>query len=479
VGKAKSKATIMVAGADGGMAQLHDRRFVAKDWPIQFDVPKEHADTWLEYLTAECTKRGWSSGSIGQLEARENSGTVTINPATSAQPSMELVWERKRGGPLKVRARVPDGSILSRNDAQAILEQVSEKCRTGATEQYYCRGQLHYHGLPWRGEIWLDDRLRLGPPARQFEKALLGPCVVLIDAMVDCVGRGDLGIAFDHKLGELSAFLSVVTGVAVQLPRVGWVWTFLTGSADCEARSLGYFDPADPGATAPHSMPAKGASRAMPLRRIARPDFSLRGIDGSTNENSLPNDTAQLWGMYGALSPDRRRNFLQAAAKWQEAMTHWGEERTLSFALLVVACEALKPSGREFEKHNVYHVVEALLGKDAANRLQENWFRPQDIRSAHMHRGEFRSSEFVRSMMMSSFQDPTFDTAHRELARITQAAIIEWVRKGGNLTMPPLKQPRRTFRRWVKDHVIAAVLLSVVAAGAAGAVVGWNLRALL
>jgi hypothetical protein len=45
--------------------------------------------------------------------------------------------------------------------------------------------------------------------------------------------------------------------------------------------------------------------------------------------------------MYRALTPDRRRDFLQAAAKWQEAMSQrLPEGSTLSFALMVVACES-------------------------------------------------------------------------------------------------------------------------------------------
>ena len=54
MGKAKPKATLMVAGADGGLVQLQDRRFVADKWPIQVEVPKEQAETWLQYLSAEC-----------------------------------------------------------------------------------------------------------------------------------------------------------------------------------------------------------------------------------------------------------------------------------------------------------------------------------------------------------------------------------------------------------------------------------------
>ena len=58
--KAKPKATIKTADGAGGMAQVQDRRFEVGDWPIRFEVPTEQANTWLQYLTAECRKRGWN-----------------------------------------------------------------------------------------------------------------------------------------------------------------------------------------------------------------------------------------------------------------------------------------------------------------------------------------------------------------------------------------------------------------------------------
>jgi hypothetical protein len=73
--------------------------------------------------------------------------------------------------------------------------------------------------------------------------------------------------------------------------------------------------------------------------------------------------------------------------------------------------------------------------------------------------------------MMSSFHDPTFDTAHRILAGITHATIIEWLRRGGAFTMPALNR-RKNWRRWFKRHSITA------AAIATGLVLGWLGRAL-
>ena len=72
---------------------------------------------------------------------------------------------------------------------------------------------------------------------------------------------------------------------------------------------------------------------------------------------------------------------------------HWSEKDTFSFALMVVACEALKPSDPEFTKHNIYQVIEALLGKLIADRLRQHPFPAQWVRSSQLHAGEFHGSE--------------------------------------------------------------------------------------
>jgi hypothetical protein len=233
--------------------------------------------------------------------------------------------------------------------------------------------------------------------------------------------------------------MSGVMGTAVRVAEAarGWTWTFTDGVVDCAVRSLGYWEQDNP-----QEMPARGACRSMTLRQVARPDFSLRGFDGSITENSLPADTIDLWAAYCALTPAQRQQFLQAAAKWQEALAYWGERSTLSFVLMVVACEALKPACRQFKEHNIYHVVAALLGEATARSLREHWFQPQEIRNAHLHRGEFHGSEFVLSAMMASYYDPTFDQARRALSPITQEAIIEWLRRGGIFTMPPIERKK-------------------------------------
>ena len=99
---------------------------------------------------------------------------------------------------------------------------------------------LEYDGLPWRGEFWLDDTLRLGPPSRQDETALYGPRVILVDALVDCISAGEAPWVLDKQLRELSTFLSVIMGTDVQPPKQGRVWTTRPdGVTDCVVRNLG------------------------------------------------------------------------------------------------------------------------------------------------------------------------------------------------------------------------------------------------
>jgi hypothetical protein len=467
--KAKPKSTLMVADGAGGMVKVQDRRFEAGNWPIRFEVAAAQSDTWFRYFYGECEKQDWSSSGIGQLEARENSGSITVSTGTPDKPQFAVIWDWKREGAIKIHARSDTTPEMPLAEMQAFFARVNERCRSGATERCYRRGQLQYDGLPWLGEVWLSETLRLAPPSKQDETALLGPRVVLVDTLVDAAGQRDAGDVFGHLLRELSVFLSVVMGSAVRLPEQGraWTWTIAEWAAGSEVRSLGYIEPENP-----PQMPDPGASRSMPLRQVNRPDFSERGIDGTMTELSLSSDAADLWAMYRALTPDRRRDFLQAAAKWQEAMSQrLPEGSTLSFALMVVACESLKPSAREFRDHTIYEVVEALLGRATADWLREQWFRPQYVRSSHLHRGEFHDSEYVMAAMMGSYKDPTFYQARRELWIIAQAAMIEWLRRGGNVTMP-VHHRRKNLRRSLKEHAVTLLPASIAFGLAVGLVLG-------
>lgn len=466
--KSKSKAIISVADGAGGMMEMTDHRFEKGDWPIKFDVAveQEQADRWPRYLSAACHRRDWGSSALGQIDRAENSGTITIT--ANGRPQLDITWERKRDRPMKVRARLASGSQLSLTEAGQFFEEVNTSCRSAVTEPIYVRGTLQYDGMAWRGELWLDDKTRLAPPSLQDETAIIGPTrFVHVDTILECIGQPDVVYARQQMLSEVSAFLSVVMQKAVRLPDHGrvWVWTAdLTGS---EVRSLGYLEPANP-----LSMPMRGSAKAVPLYALdALGNPPRSGIDGSTNEIRIRDDIADLWKLFRSLNAEQRVQFLQAAAKWQEAVMHWQDRPTLSFSLMAVACEALKPPDAD-DRQNCYDVIEALLGRTTADRIRRNpFFQAQRVRGTHLHTGEFHGSELVMMTFLSSYQDPSFWEAHSEMFLVTPKAIIEWLRRQGNFQMPAPKN-RRTFRRWVKDNIFVTwgVILGL------GLAIGWFLR---
>lgn len=437
--KSKPKAIMMVADGTGGMTQVKDRRFEAGDWPIRFTVPKEQADTWLRHLSAECQKAKWNCSSIVQLDAKENSGSVTVNAGAAGQ--LAIVWERKRGGPMRVRARSAGEPEFPVAQARELIERVNDRSRSAAKEQFLRHGPLYYTGLPWCGELWLGDSLRLYRPSKQDNEALLGPRIILVDEQLHAIAWADANSAFAVRLRELSVFLSVVMDKAIQVSPNGsrvWTWTAdAQGQVECDTRNLGYSEK-----EWPNEMPVRGEIPPVPLYEVQRPDFALRGVDGSQTELQLPADVLDLWQAFSQLQIERRKQFLQVGSMWQLALSLGHDYETTRFALMVAACEALKPNDRQFRDHNVYEVVEGLLGSSKAEFLREQ-LQAQDVRNAHLHSGEFRGDEFVQHIMMSSFQDPTFGFAGRKLRQITQATIIEWLRLGGTFTMPTLKRRKR------------------------------------
>ena len=443
--KRKSKATVMVPDGSGGMILIQDQRFQQGDWPIRFDVPREQAGTWLPYLYAECTKRAWGCSNFSQLDAKENSGNISIQ-LNGGQGVLAVLWERERDGPIKIRARSEGTPEVPLSKADELFKLVNEQCLAGVKERFCLHGYLQYSGLPWRGEFWIEDSLRLGPPSKQDEKVLIGtPRIILIDAQVDGIDQLDAYSSFEIILRELSVFLSIVMRMRLHIPisgARGWTWTAKpSGEIECDLQNLGYVEK-----NFPTEMPVRDKASPVPLLDLSRPDFSIPSISIADREQWLPNDTADLWQLFKQLPQNKRQQFLQVGTLWQLALSIKQGYQTASFALMVAACEALKPSEKNFRDHNVYHVIEALLGKTTVDLLKEEWFKPQDVRNVHFHAGEFRGSEFVQYAMMASYSDPSFDQGLRELVKITPAAIIEWLKRGGNFTMPPLKSRRRRRR---------------------------------
>lgn len=460
---AKSKSKAVIIGADG--KGVDDHRFAAGKWPIEIEVSAEHADTWMHYLTAECARRGWGVGGIAQMEPRENSGSQTVS--VKQDEAIIVVWERRRtgkalaAGVLKIKAR--HEAATPSVDAREFLANVTKRCEAQAKETVHCRGHLEYDGLAWLGELWLQTDLRLAPPSQQDGRALIGPRVVLVDAYANGVDHFDALEHFNVRLRELSAFLSVIGRREFRLPKAGqraWTQEVINGQLALTPRSIGYQEitPVTP------EMPVKGGFKELPLMAVQRPDFSELAIRGGENELSMPVDIIQLWEEFNALPPESRTQFLQVATLWKLSLSLDRDNQTTAFSLMVASCEALKPSGNRYFEHNIYHVVEALLGAREAKLLQEQWFRPQDVRNVHLHTGEFRGSEFSRRGMMwgTGFYDPTFDRAHRILAKLVPAAIVEWLRRKGVLDLPPLPR-RRSWRWWLRQYALVWILAALVA----------------
>jgi hypothetical protein len=71
---------------------------------------------------------------------------------------------------------------------------------------------------------------------------------------------------------------------------------------------------------------------------------------------------------------------------------------------------------------------------------------------------------------MSTYQDPSFREAHRELARVVPEAIVEWLRRRGEFTMPAVKP--KTWRRWLRERALIPLPIAMFI----GLVLGWVLR---
>ena len=138
---------------------------------------------------------------------------------------------------MKVRARLASSSNLSSSEAEQFFNEVNNSCGSAVTEPIYVRGTLQYDdGLAWHGELWLDDKTRLGPPSLQDEIAISGPRHVHVDAILECIGEPDVAYARQQMLLEVSAFLSVVMKKAVRLPDQGRAWTLTADMKACEVR---------------------------------------------------------------------------------------------------------------------------------------------------------------------------------------------------------------------------------------------------
>src|SRR5215208_490637 len=222
--KRKSSAQVHVADGAGGMRQVADLRFEAGEWLIELVVPANDAERWMAHLDAEAEERGWYASFFSEPEANENSGTLSVHTANGPSPAtLDIVWERPRGKDLRLHARSSGDPALPLDVAHDFINSVSERVGARKTLRAHRRAFLTYDGLPWRGELWLDADHRLGPPSR-YPDTLLGPQVVIVDAMIEGIGQQGVTATFQKRLRELRVFLGFVLGIKPEISKFEEAW---------------------------------------------------------------------------------------------------------------------------------------------------------------------------------------------------------------------------------------------------------------
>lgn len=424
-------AALHVADGSGGLRPVADHRFGERPWAFDFVIPATEASDWMNHLTAEVEERNWSWSGLSQLDSSANSGSLTLN-AHSGQspPSLEIVWQKLRGKELHVFARTGGEPELDLATAESVLKATEERARRRTTIRNHQRAVLSYHGLPWRGELWLDAATRLGPPSR-FPEGLLGPQNILVDMMVDGIGHQGVFANFQRRLQELRIFLAILLGINARPARSEYVWAttidFTNGQTTFAVVSLGYSE-----SNWPPEFPKPGLSESIERRSFVRPSLGPYGITSDMHECWVPADAESLWRQFNDLSPAQKEQLLHAGNAYSIAQSLWPEQRTAYAAFLVVACEALKPAARRYDELNVYDVVASLFSPEEAAALRHAYaLHPQGVRSAHVHRGRLEAGELQPLLLSNFFADPSFDEMLRRLTSTARVCLIEWLSRKG------------------------------------------------
>lgn len=164
------------------------------------------------------------------------------------------------------------------------------------------------------------------------------------------------------------------------------------------------------------------------------------GIWPDMSEQWVPEDFEDLWSSFKRLPSAKREHWLGAGNAHVVSQSLWSSQRTASAVFLVIACEALKPRGKKFDRLNAYDVMASLVGAGEAERLRGLVVPPQKVRSDHVHRGERADDHAVRMFMNSHSMDPSFDEMLRPLSVVCRMCFIEWLRCGGDyrvVRVPP------------------------------------------
>ena len=449
-----SNATIFVADGAGGMRQVVDHRFDEQEWLIREAVAAAQAETWMAHLSAESQERGWSTSSIGQIAAEFSSGAMTIHLLNSqAGPAIQIAWEKARNGDLVIGAKAGGTPSAEVALVRQFFQSVAYRVQAGRLDRTHRRFWLMYNGLPWRGELWLTDSIRLGPPSKRPD-ALLGHQAVIVDAVVEGIGFAGVTASFHRLLRELRLVLSPMLGVHLQstpqwtsdwVPEIDDVGKIL----DCRLRSIGYTEiglPAD--------MPVQGVTERTELEPVSRPGLGRRGIWPGDNAQRVPADVHDLWKSFQNLPLKRKDQFLNACNAYGIAQDMWPHQRTAYAAFLVIACEALKPASEHYDRANVYDVAASLIDQATAAELRALPLPPQKLRSKHVHRGTLAADDMAPLLFSDPFRDPSFDETLTRLSQVARTCLIEWLRSGGNYKL--VWMPRvNNFNLWQRLTVCA------------------------
>ena len=443
----KSGARLRVLDGAGGLREVGDHRFDGTPWPIELRIAAEDAQAWMAHVAAEAETRGWGSAAIGQLDADQNSGSLTLHLTSGpVGQSIDVAWERKRDAHLDARLRPGGEPPPAVALVQDFVVAVNARVRERRTDTKHRRAVLLYQGLPWTGELWLTDTLRLGPPSR-FAPAMHSTQALIVDAQVSGIGWQGVLANFGRLLREVRLVLSPVLGVHLRAESGSaqdWVPEFNDQHKliDCRLRATGYWE-----GWLPEGFPPRGT--APPIERLSmREELTRLGIPATQRAIRVPAEVESLWRAFDALQDSHKQQFLNACNAFSIASDLWPNQRTACAAFLVVTCEALKPAGRRYRRANVYDVIASLAGEPIATGLRRHAVSPQKTRSEHFHRGVLVADDLPNMLFGDPFSDPSFDTMLRDLWHATRICLVKWLSRRGRYQFIWLLRETRWQRFW-------------------------------
>jgi hypothetical protein len=381
-----------------------------------------------------------------QLDTAENTGSLTLHlESGQLAPAIEIAWERPRNGALSVLARPGGTPAPVEGVVDDFVQSVLQRFNQGHLDIANRRAWLEYDGLPWKGELWLDSTLRLGPPSK-FPDTLLGTQIVQVDAEVKGIGPLGCNSTFERLLRSVRLFLSVVLGPPFNQTKTEHCWVPELDAAhhttDCRYRLVGYLETnAQPG------FPSPGTSALLTRENVQRPGLGRIGIYSDDTAVRIPNDIEALWRTFGAMGADRKQQFLNACNAYHIAQSLWSTQRTACATFLVVACEALKPQGKQYDSARVYDVVASLIDSNTARTLEAAMPYPQRVRNDHVHRAHVLTDDLPAFLFSEPFRDPSFIKMLDELHTAARISIIEWLRCGGTYVLQRMPRPKVQQRR--------------------------------